>query len=106
MTGVRENRTRQRPPAVRVNFPGIRGEEVISVTGLAKITKPGGCRWRLDGGEFPIAAGEFVAIMGPSAPVNPRNEYPSCLDLPTTGSYRLADGRSAAFLQEPAEIRN
>ena len=62
----------------------------------------------LDGVNFTISAGEFVAIVGPSGSgKSTLMNILGCLDSPTAGSYVLAGEETAALKRDQrAEIRN
>ena len=82
---------------------------VIELTGLGKTYAAGSLRVEaLAGVSLTIEAGEMVAIVGPSGSgKSTLMHILGCLDVPTTGTFRLA-GRDVAALPEDelAEVRN
>jgi putative ABC transport system ATP-binding protein len=82
---------------------------VVSLAGIKRIHRTGDVEVRaLDGIDLEIAAGEFVAIMGPSGSgKSSLMNILGCLDRPTSGDY-LLDGRSVCRLgrDELAAVRN
>jgi putative ABC transport system ATP-binding protein len=81
---------------------------VIEAHDLEKVYEGAGAETHaLRGVSFTIEAGEFAAIMGPSGSgKSTLMHILGCLDVPTTGTYRLA-GRDVAELDtyELAEVR-
>ncbi len=84
-------------------------DPVLSVRDLCRHYVLGGETVRaLDGVDFDIARGEYVAIIGPSGSgKSTLMNLLGCLDSPTRGSYRL-EGREVAGLtdDELAAVRN
>jgi putative ABC transport system ATP-binding protein len=81
----------------------------VELSGITKVYRMGTVEVRaLAGVGFTIDDGEYVAIMGPSGSGKSTvMNVVGCLDVPTSGSYRL-DGREVATLGEDAlaEVRN
>jgi putative ABC transport system ATP-binding protein len=82
---------------------------LIELRSVRKLYRLGGEPVRaLDDVSLQIAAGEFVAIMGPSGSgKSTLMNIIGCLDVPSSGSYRLA-GREVSNLSraEQASVRN
>ena len=85
------------------------GENVISLTRVSRVYRPGDVELRaLDGVSLNIAQGEFVAVMGSSGSgKSTLMNIIGCLDRPTEGEYELA-GRPVSQMGrgELARLRN
>ncbi|RNC70757.1 MAG: ABC transporter ATP-binding protein [Desulfuromonadales bacterium] len=83
--------------------------EVVSITGVTKVYTMGDQRVEaLKGISFTVSRGEFVAIMGASGSGKSTcMNMLGCLDVPTSGEYRLEGVNVGEFSRnELAEIRN
>jgi len=82
---------------------------VIDIEGVHKLYRTGSLEVAaLRGVSLTIAAGEYVALMGPSGSgKSTLMHILGCLDVPTSGSYRLAGEDVSAMTEiELAEVRN
>jgi putative ABC transport system ATP-binding protein len=83
---------------------------MIEITGLKKVYKMGtdNIVYALQGVDFHVAPGEFVAIMGPSGSgKSTLMNVLGCLDRPSEGSYVLAGEQVAELVDDGlADIRN
>ncbi len=84
-------------------------KEVIRISGIRKIYKPGNQQVRaLDGVDMVIRKNEYVAIMGPSGSgKSTMMNILGCLDTPTEGSYIL-NGTDVSKMEDSAlaQVRN
>ena len=82
---------------------------IIEISGLSKVYKTGDIELRaLDDVTFSVERGEFVCVMGPSGSgKSTMMNILGCLDVPTSGSYRL-DGVDIGRQNktELADVRN
>ena len=106
--GWRMEDTGQVPVEPTAVHPAVR-PPVIDVVDVWKSYRSGTLRVdALRGVTFTIGAGEYVAVMGPSGSgKSTLMHILGCLDVPTSGSYRLAgDDVSAMSEDELAHVRN